>query len=134
MEWLILDSVLLLGLLILSRLPFLSFLQDLWRWMIFLCVLFLLQVFFTPGTPSSFLPWVPVSREGFRLGGLTFFRLSLLLCYATLFTAMTRPRELQDALVWLLKPIPFIPERRIGLMVSLFLRLLSFFYSLLYRV
>jgi biotin transport system permease protein len=38
---------------------------------------------------------------------------------------MTRPRELQDTLIWLLKPIPFLPERRIGLMVSLTLRFFS---------
>ena len=53
------------------------------------------------------------------------FRLALLLCYAILFTAITRPRELQDALVWFLKPIPFLPERRVGLMVSLTLRFFS---------
>ncbi len=125
MEWLILDSVLLLGLLILSRLPLQSFLRDLWSWMIFLFVLFVFQVLFIPGTPIADLPWVPVSREGLRLGGMTFFRLSLLLCYATLFTAITRPRELQDALIWFLKPIPVLPERRIGLMVSLVLRFFS---------
>ena len=125
MEWLILDSVLFVGLLILSRVPLQSFFRDLWSWMIFLFVLFLFQVLFTPGNPIADLPWVPVSREGLRLGGLTFFRLSLLLCYATFFTAITRPRELQDALIWLLKPIPVLPERRIGLMVSLVLRFFS---------
>jgi biotin transport system permease protein len=36
-----------------------------------------------------------------------------------LFTAITRPREIQDVLIWLLKPLPFLPARRIGLMVSL---------------
>ena len=51
-EWLILDSVLFLGLLLLSRLPLKSFLRGLWRWMIFLLALFLFQVFSTPGTPS----------------------------------------------------------------------------------
>ena len=125
MEWFILDSALFLGLLILSRLPLKSFLRDLWGWMIFLLVLFLFQVFFTPGTPLADLPWVPISREGLRLGGLTFFRWLLLLCYSILFTAVTRPRELQDALTWMLKPIPFIPERRVGLMVSLVLRFFS---------
>jgi len=45
--------------------------------------------------------------------------------YALLFTAVTRPRDLGEALVWILKPIPFLPERRIGLMVSLTLRFFS---------
>lgn len=125
MKWLILDSILLLGLLTVARLPLKSLLRDLWRWMIFLFVLFLFQVFFTPGTPFVDLPWVLASREGLRLGGLTCFRLSLLLCYAVLFTAITRPRDLQNALIWILKPIPILPERRIGLMVSLVLRFFS---------
>jgi biotin transport system permease protein len=45
--------------------------------------------------------------------------------YALLFTAVTRPRDLGEALVWILKPVPFLPERRIGLMVSLTLRFFS---------
>jgi len=124
-EWLILDGVLFLVLLILSRIPLRPFLQDLRSWMIFLFVLFLFQVFFTPGTPLTRIHWLPISRQGLRLGGLTSFRLAVLLCYAILFTAVTRPRELQDAIIWFLKPIPFLPSRRIGLMVSLTLRFFS---------
>ncbi len=119
-EWLALDGVFFLALFILSRLPLRSFLRDLRGWMVLLFVLFLFQVLFTPGTPVA--DSIPITREGLRLGGLTSFRLVVLLCYAILFTAVTRPRELQDALVWFLKPVPFLPARRIGLMVSLTLR------------
>ena len=45
--------------------------------------------------------------------------------YALLFTAPIRPRDVCEVLVWMLKPIPFLPERRIGLMVSLALRFFS---------
>ncbi len=119
-EWLAIDGVLFLVLFVLSRLPLRSFLRDLRGWLVLLFVLFLFQVIFTPGTPVA--DSVPISREGLRLGGLTSFRLTVLLCYAVLFTAVTRPRELQDALVWFFKPIPFLPGRRIGLMVSLTFR------------
>ena len=51
--------------------------------------------------------------------------MGLMIGYALLFTAVTRPRDLCEALVWILKPIPFLPERRIGLMVSLTLRFFS---------
>jgi len=124
-EWLLFDLALFLALLILSRLPFKSFLRNLLGWGVLLFVLFLFQALFTPGTRLTRFPWIPISREGLCLGGLMSFRLALLLCYAILFTAMTRPRELQDALVWFLKPIPFIPGRRVGLMVSLVLRFFS---------
>jgi len=123
--WLTFDTVLLAGLLILSRLPLRQFFRDFWIWAIFLFALFLFQAFFTPGPRTSTFPWLPISQDGLRLGIFTCWRLGLILGYAVLFTAVTRPRELQDTLVWLLKPIPFIPERRIGLMVSLTLRFFS---------
>jgi biotin transport system permease protein len=123
--WLIFDSTLLMGLLILSRLPLRQFFRDFWIWAIFLFALFLFQAFFTPGPRVSAFPWLPASQDGLRLGGLTCWRLGLILSFSILFTAMTRPRELQDALIWLLKPVPFLPERRIGLMVSLTLRFFS---------
>ena len=119
-EWLVLDGALFLALFVLARLPLRSFLRDLRSWLVLLFILFLFQVAFTPGAPVA--DSIPISREGLRLGGLTSFRLAVLLCYAILFTAVTRPRELQDALVWFLKPLPFLPGRRIGLMVSLTLR------------
>jgi energy-coupling factor transporter transmembrane protein EcfT len=123
--WLIFDSILLMGLLILSRLPLRQFFRDFWIWAIFLFALFLFQAFFTPGPRLPAFPWLPVSQNGLRLGSLTCWRLGLILSFSILFTAITRPRELQDALIWLLKPIPFLPERRVGLMVSLTLRFFS---------
>jgi len=93
--------------------------------MILLFILFLFQSLFTPGLRLHSFPWLPVSKEGLLLGGLTCWRLGLILGYAVLFTAVTRPRELRDALIWILKPVPFLPERRIGLMVSLTLRFFS---------
>jgi len=120
--WLLLNSALLFGLLIFSRLPLRPFFRDFRTWIIFLLVLFLFQVCFTPGPRFSFLTWFPISKEGLTVGAFTFWRLGLMLGDAVLFTAVTRPRELQDAVIWLLKPVPFLPERRIGLMVSLTLR------------
>jgi biotin transport system permease protein len=117
--WLIFGSGLLLGLLMISRLPLRAFLREVRLWALFLFVLFLFQAFFTPGPRLPFLPWIPVSKNGLSLGVLTCWRLGLLLGYGILFTAVTRPKELRDALIWALKPFPFLPGRRVGLMVSL---------------
>jgi energy-coupling factor transporter transmembrane protein EcfT len=123
--WLTFDTILLIGVLIISRLPLRQFFRDLWIWVIFLFILFLFHAFFTPGSRLSAYPWLPVNLEGIYLGGFTCWRLGLILGYAVLFTALTRPREIQDTLIWFLKPIPFLPERRIGLMVSLTIRFFS---------
>jgi energy-coupling factor transporter transmembrane protein EcfT len=123
--WLTFDTILLIGVLIISRLPLRQFFRDLWVWAIFLLVLFLFQAFFTEGSRLLGFPWLSVTLEGIYVAGLTCWRLVLILSYAVLFTALTRPREIQDTLIWLLKPIPFLPERRIGLMVSLTIRFFS---------
>lgn len=123
--WLTFDSILLIGLLMLSRLPVKQFFRDFWIWGIFLLALFLFQAFFTPGPRVSIFPWLPLSQDGLRIGTITCWRLGLILCYAVLFTSITRPREIQDSLIWILKPIPFLPERRVGLMVSLTIRFFS---------
>ncbi len=123
--WLAFDSVLLLGLLILSKLPLKQFFHDFWLWGIFLFVLFLFQAFFTSGPRLSFFPKLPVSQEGVLLGSLTCWRLAVILGYAVLFTAVTRPRDVQNTLIWILKPFPFLHGRRIGLMVSLTIRFFS---------
>jgi energy-coupling factor transporter transmembrane protein EcfT len=121
----IFNSVMLIGFFILSRFPLKQFLREFRFWAIFLFILFLFQIPFTQGIRLSFLPWLPVSKEGLALGGITVWRLGLILCYATLFTAVTRPREIQEAITWFIKPVPFLSERRIGLMVSLTIRFFS---------
>lgn len=125
MFWMVVDSGILFGLLLVSQLPLKQFLRDFKSWAIFLFVLFLFQAFFTPGSRFAALPWIPVSDEGLRLGLFTCWRLTLILGYAILFTAVTHPRELQDTVTWLFKPFPFLPGRRIALMVSLTLRFFS---------
>jgi len=123
--WFIFNSCILIGLLILSQLPLRRFLRDMGVWVVFLFVLFIFQAFFTPGPHLSSFPRLPVSEDGIHMGMMTCWRLGLLFCFSVLFTAVTRPRELRDALVFFLKPIPFIHEQRIGLMVSLTLRFFS---------
>jgi biotin transport system permease protein len=123
--WFLFDSILLLTFFLLFRFPVRSFFKDFRLWAIFLLAIFLLQIFLTPGVRFSFLAWLPVSQEGLLQGGWTSWRLGLMIGYALLFTAVTRPRDLGQALVWILKPVPFLTERRIGLMVSLTLRFFS---------
>lgn len=123
--WLMLHSIVLVVLFRVSGLRLKRMWGDIRGWMIFIGFLFLFHGFFTPGRRMDFVPWVPISKEGIYFGALTCWRLSIILGYAVLFTAVTRPREVRDSLVWLLEPLPFVPGRRIGLMVSLTLRFFS---------
>ena len=107
-----------------AGLPWKVFLSEMKWWGVFLTLIFCVQAFSLPGSEPVPDSWLPASDEALRAAALTSLRLLLVLCYATLFTFVTRPRDLQDALAWFLKPFPFIPARRIALMVSLTLRFL----------
>lgn len=124
-SWLVFDSILLVGLLFWLGFPLKQLLTEMRFWGIFLLILFLIQALGTSGTNLHSLPYLPVTREGLLLGGVSCWRMGMILTYAILFTAVTRPRELRDALVWFLKPVPFLSGRRIGLMASLTLRFFS---------
>ena len=123
--WLVLNSMVFVVLFGISRLPLRRLWGDVRGWIVLMGLLFVYHGFFTAGRRFDILPWVPISKEGVYFGSLTCWRLSVILGYAVLFTAVTRPREVRDSLVWLLEPLPFVPGRRIGLMVSLTLRFFS---------
>ncbi len=107
-----------------SKLPLRPFLRDLRTWMFLLSAIFLLQALFHPATDHVWTSSIPLTWTGLEQASLTCWRLALVLCFATLFTFTTSPRELQDAIAWFLQPFPFIPARRVGLMVTLMLRFL----------
>ena len=107
-----------------ARLPWKRLLLELKVWWRFLAVIFLLQAW-SPGSPRlESLPWLPAGATELQAAALACWRLGLILCCAAFFTAVTRPRELQDAILWLLKPFPFLPARRIALMATLTMRFL----------
>jgi len=98
--------------------------HDLRAWSVFLIFIFLVQVLGSPDPERTFFPWLPVSRPGLSEAVLTCWRLALMLGYGVLFTLVTKPRDLQNALIWYLQPFPFLPAQRIALMVTLTVRLL----------
>ncbi len=108
----IFNSVILIGLLILSQFPLKQFLREFKLWAFLLFILFLFQILFAQGTRLFHHLWLPISKEGLALGGITVWRLGLILCYATLFTGVTRPKELQEAITWFIKPLPFLSEKK----------------------
>lgn len=92
-------------------------------WSLLLAVLFFVQAFsLEPGIRP--FPAMPVTRQSLELAALSCWRLALLLGYATLFTLVTSPRRLEESLAQILRPLPFVPARRIAVMVSLTLRFL----------
>lgn len=119
---LILNSILLLSTFFLTRLPLRKVLKDFKSFTLLISLIFIFQILFSSGQRTGCLP---VSKERLLIGIYTSWRLFILIGFAVIFTAITRPKELMNALIWFLKPIPFLPERRIGLMISLTMKFFS---------
>jgi energy-coupling factor transporter transmembrane protein EcfT len=77
-----------------------------------------------PGTPMVSFSSLEVTQEGLARGGLVAARFFLVMMTGLLFSATTRPSDLKSAAQWFLKPVPFVPEKRVAIMISLFLRFL----------
>ena len=106
-----------------SRLPLKAVAHDLKAWFLFLFFIFVVQALSFSDPAGALVPWLPVSESGLQGAARTCWKLSLILGYGILFTFVTRPRDLQHALLWFLKPFPFLPAQRMALMVTLTLRL-----------
>ena len=60
-----------------------------------------------------------VSEQGLMEGAMTAFKFFLVMLTGLLFSSTTRPSSVKTAVQWFLKPVPFVPEKRVGVMISL---------------
>ncbi|MDD9301066.1 MAG: energy-coupling factor transporter transmembrane protein EcfT [Desulfobacter sp.] len=75
--------------------------------------------------PGQALFWVwghPITRQGLNQGGLVATRFFLIMEIGIIFSSTTRPSELKAAVQWVLKPVPMVPEKQAGMIISLALR------------
>ncbi|MCE5335931.1 MAG: energy-coupling factor transporter transmembrane protein EcfT, partial [Desulfobacteraceae bacterium] len=107
-----------------SGIPVRSLAADMKSWALFLLIIFIFQAFSLNESGPAPPAWWPSDYAQLFPALVTIWRLTLMLCFGMLFTMVTRPRELQDGIIWMLMPFPFLPARRIALMVSLMLRFL----------
>ena len=75
-----------------------------------------------PGDPVWSLSGIEITRQGMAQGVLVASRFFLVMITGMLFAVTTRPADLKSAAQWFLKPVPLVPEKRVALMISLFLR------------
>lgn len=97
--------------------------------LVFLVFIILVRGLAIPGTPLISLFDYAVSIEGLTQGGLVALRFFMVMVLGLVFSATTRPADLKAAVQWCLAPVPFIPEKRVGVMISLALRFLPLILS-----
>jgi biotin transport system permease protein len=115
-------SALLLITTMVAKLPWRALLQNLKPWLLFLALIFAVQVIFHQSPAAVQSSGSLLDIYGLERAAIVCWRLSLMLCYAILFTSVTQPRAMQDAVTWFLQPFPFIQARRVGMMITLTIR------------
>lgn len=99
-------------------------LKHLRYFILFLVFLLLSRALTISGDPLFSLHGMTISIQGLYQGSLVALRFFLVMVTGLVFSATTRPSSLKSAAQWYLKPIPFVPEKRVAIMISLALRFL----------
>jgi energy-coupling factor transporter transmembrane protein EcfT len=115
-------TVLLLGLIMYARLPLKSGFKELRYFFVLLVFVFMARVLSTGGESLMDLKYFSISRQGLYAGFLVCWRLAFIVLLGFSLISTTRPSEIKAAVQWFLKPVPFIPEQRVAIMMGLILR------------
>ncbi len=115
-------TVLILAALRHTGIPLASMAREMRYFVLLLVLVFIARALSTPGEALLSAAGVSVTREGVLAGGRVCWRPACVAAAAILFVVATRPSELRGAVIWLLAPVPGIPERRAGTMISLLVR------------
>ncbi len=113
---------LLLGLIIHACLSLISGLKELRYFLILLLFIFVARVLSTDGPPLMVFRFIRISSLGLYSGILVCWRLVIIVILGFAFISTTRPSAIKAAVQWFLKPVPFIPEKKVALMMGLILR------------
>jgi len=85
----------------------------------------------TAGHPIVSIFGLALTEEGVATGILIAWRLLIIIILGAMFMLSARPSAIKAAIEWYLKPVPWIPHARVGMMLGLLLRFIPviFFQS-----
>ncbi|MBU3917967.1 energy-coupling factor transporter transmembrane protein EcfT [bacterium] len=117
-------NLMLILLVIHSKLPLLSALKDMKFFLLLLLFVFVSRALSTPGESLLTVGIFSVSKQGILGGLLICWQLAVIVMAGLVFIFTSRMFEIKAGIEWFLKPIPGIPEKRVGIMLSLMIRFL----------
>ncbi len=109
-----------------ARLPWRLPLRTIRAWGPFLVLLFSVQAVSWeafPKLPQSFPEAFP--PDSVAAAAVSLWRIALMILWAVFFTATTNTAAVQRAVLWVLRPVPFVPARRIAVMAGLSVHLFA---------
>jgi energy-coupling factor transporter transmembrane protein EcfT len=122
-------TLLLVGIILRTRLPLFPGLKEIRYFLILLLLIFVARVLATDGIPLTDFDDVTVSRQGIHNGILVCWRLALIVMLGLAFISTTSPATIKAAVQWFLKPVPFIPEKKVAVMMGLILRFVPIIFN-----
>jgi energy-coupling factor transporter transmembrane protein EcfT len=122
-------TLLLLGIILRIRLPLFSGLKEIRYFLMLLLLIFVARVLATDGIPLVDLDYITVSRQGIYNGIVVCWRLALIVLLGFTFISTTSPAAIKAAVQWFLKPVPFIPEKKVAVMMGLILRFVPVIFN-----
>lgn len=108
-----------------TRVSLLSVFKAIRYFLLLLVFVFVARSLSTPGTTvihADFFISVTFTDQGMYDGAIICLRLLMMVLMGLLFVSTTRSSEIRAAGEWLLAPIPFIPEKRVAVMMGLMIR------------
>ena len=102
-----------------SSINILPFLSRMKFFLLLLVLVFITRSLTIPGDVLIRFLGLSVTLEGVQNGFSTAFKFFLVMITGLLFALTTRPSEIKHAAQWYLRPVPFIPEKRVAVMISL---------------
>ncbi len=101
--------------------------RDLRYFFVLLLFVFTARALTTDGTPLLVFFKISITKKGITDGSQICWRFLVIMLLGMAFASTTKPSSVKSAVQWFLSPIPFIPEKRVGVMISLFLRFMPLF-------
>jgi energy-coupling factor transporter transmembrane protein EcfT len=89
---------------------------------VLLFLIFAARVLSADGSPVFDSKYFTVSSQGLLDAGLVCWRLAFIVVLGFAFISTTPPSAIKTAVQWYLKPVPFVPEKKVGVMKGLILR------------
>jgi energy-coupling factor transporter transmembrane protein EcfT len=104
-------------------------LKDLRYVLLLLLFVFMARSLSVPGSSVVEFKGVTVTREGLYEGAMVCWRLVIVIMTGLSFVLTTRSSEIKAAVEWMLKPFPWIPAKRIAIMMSLVVRFIPIIFE-----
>ena len=111
-----------LGVILQARLPLAAGFKEMRYFSILLILIFVARVLSTGGPPVFSFKFFTISSAGFFDGARVCWRLALIVMLGFAFVSTTPPSAIKAAVQWFLRPVPFIPEKKVAVMMGLILR------------